>query len=166
MMLACWDSYLGFFRKFKQWKRGGPILAVISCLAAAAITIHLYSERRRSYEPSSKEFLISFLLNRAEAAGIRHQPVNFISQTNQVTYDPIKGYGEYFFPLWQMRILPNDSQKFVHPEQSKPLVIVTDSEFAHKSFLPTGWTGTDEMTYLDSNRRRFPVRYGVYRYSP
>jgi len=165
MMLACWDSYLGFFRKFKQWKRGGPILAVISCLAAAAITIHLYSERRRSYEPSSKEFLISFLLNRAESAGIRHQPVNFISQTNQVTYDPIKGYGEYFFPSWRMRILPADSAKFVQPEQSQPLVIVTDSEIPHKSFLPPGWTGTDEMTYLDPYRRRFPVRYGLYRYS-
>jgi hypothetical protein len=166
MMLACWDSYLGFFKKFKQWKRGGLILAVVSCLAATAVTIHLYSERRRSYEPSSKEFLISFLLNRAESAGIRHQPVNFISQTNQVTYDPIKGYGEYFFPSWRMRILPADSAKFVHPEQSQPLVIVTDSDIAHKSFLPAGWTGTDEMTYLDSYRRRFPVRYGLYRYSP
>jgi hypothetical protein len=166
MMLACWDSYLGFFKKFKQWKRGGPILAVVSCLAAAAVTIHLYSERRRSYEPASKEFLISFVLNRAESAGIRHQPVNFISQTNQVTYDPIKGYGEYFLPLWQMRILPNDSQKFVHPDQSQPLVVITDSEVSHKSVLPARWTGTDEMTYLDSNRQRFPVRYGLYRYSP
>ena len=166
MTLACWDSYLGFFKKFKQWKRGGPILAIVSCLAAAAVTIHLYSERRRSYEPSSKEFLISFLLNRAESSGIRHQPVNFISQTNQVTYDPIKGYGEYFFPSWRMRILPADSAKFVHPEQSQPLVIVTDSEIAHKSFLPAGWTGTDEMTYLDAYRLRFPVRYGLYRYSP
>ena len=166
MMLACWDSYLGLFKKFKQWKRSGTILAVVSCLAAAAVTIHLYSERRRSYEPSSKEFLISFLLNRAESAGIRRQPTNFISQTNQVTYDPIKGFGEYFLPLWRMRILPNDSQKFVHPEQSQPLVIITDSEIIHKSFLPAGWTGTDEMTYLDSYRRRFPVRYGVYRYSP
>jgi len=106
------------------------------------------------------------LLNRAESAGIRRQPTNFISQTNQVTYDPIKGFGEYFLPLWRMRILPNDSQKFVHPEQSQPLVIITDSEIIHKSFLPAGWTGTDEMTYLDSYRRRFPVRYGVYRYSP
>src|SRR4051812_1080942 len=166
MMLACWDSYLGFFKKFKQWKRGGPIVAIVSCLVAAAVTIHLYSERRRSYEPSSKEFLISFLLNRAESAGIRHQPVNFISQTNQVTYDPIKGYGEYFLSSWRMRILPADSSKFVHPEQSQPLVIVTDSDIAHKSFLPAGWIGTDEMTYLDSYRRRFPVRYGLYRYSP
>ena len=109
MMLACWDSYLDFFKKFKQWKHTGPILAVILCLAAAAATIHLYSERRKSYEPSSKEFFISFLLNRAESAGIRHQPATFISQTNQVTYHPIQGYGEYFFPLWQMRILPVDS---------------------------------------------------------
>lgn len=166
MMLACWDSYLDFFKKFKQWKHIGPILAVILCLAAAAATIHLYSERRKTYEPSSKEFLISFLLNRAEAAGIRHQPAIFISQTNQVTYHPIQGYGEYFFPLWQMCILPADSPKFAHPEQSQPLVIITDSEIAHKDFLPAGWTGTDEMTYLDSYRRTFPVRYGLYRYSP
>ena len=166
MMLACWDSYLDFFKRFKQWKHTGPILAVILCLAAAAATIHLYSERRKSYEPSSKEFFISFLLNRAESAGIRNQPAVFISQTNQVTYHPIQGYGEYFFPLWQMRILPDDSPKSTHPEQSQPLVIITDSEIAHKNFLPAGWTGTDEMTYLDSYRRRFPVRYGLYRYSP
>jgi hypothetical protein len=46
------------------------------------------------------------------------------------------------------------------------VVIITDSEIAHKDFLPAGWTGTDEMTYLDPYRRRFPVRYGLYRYSP
>jgi len=166
MMLACWDSYLDFFKKFKQWKHTGPILGVILCLAAAVATIHLYSERRTSYEPLSKEFLISFLLDRAESAGIRQQPAIFISQTNQVTYDPIKGYGEYFFPLWQMHILPVDSPKIAHPEPSQPLVIITDSQVVHKNLLPAGWTGTDEMTYLDSYRRRFPVRYGLYRYSP
>jgi hypothetical protein len=166
MMLACWDSYLDFFKKFKQWKHIGPILAVILCLAAATATIHLYSERRKSYEPASKELFISFLLNRAESAGIRQRPANFISETNQVTLHPIQGYGDYFFPLWQMSIVRADSQKFAHPEQSQPLVIITDSEIAHKKFLPAGWTGTEEMTYLDSYRRRFPVRYGVYRYSP
>jgi hypothetical protein len=165
MMLACWDSYLDFFKKFKQWKRSGPILAIILCLAAAAATIHLYSRLRTLYEPLPKEFFISFLLNRAESDRIRHQPATFISQTNQVTFDPIKGYGEYFFPLWQMRILPVDSPKLGQPKQSQPLVIITDSDIAHKSFLPAGWTGTDEITYLDFNRRRFPVRYGVYRYS-
>ena len=166
MMLACWDSYLDFFKKFKQWKHIGPILAVILCLAAAAATIHLYSERRKSYAPSSKELFISFLLNRAESAGIRHQPAIFISQTNQVTLHPIQGYGDYFFPLWQMSIVTADNPKFAHPEQSQPLVIITDSEIAHKKFLPAGWTGTDEMTYLDAYGQRFPVRYGLYRYSP
>lgn len=166
MMLVCWDSYLDFLQKFRQWKHAGPIFAVISCLAAAAGTIYVYSDRRTSYEPSSKEFFISFLLNRAEAAGIRHEPTIFISQTNQVTYHPIQGYGEYFLPLWQMHILPVDSPKFAHPEQSQTLVIITDSEIAHKDFLPAGWTGTEEITYLDSYRRRFPVRYGLYRYSP
>jgi hypothetical protein len=166
MMLACWDSYLDFFRKFKQWKHIGPILAVILCLAAAAATIHLYSERRKSYEPASKELFISFLLNRAESAGIRQRSANFISETNQVTLHPIQGYGDYFFPLWQMSIVRADNPQFARPEQSQPLVIITDSEIAHKKFLPAGWTGTEEMTYLDSYRRRFPVRYGVYRYSP
>lgn len=166
MMLACWDSYLDFFKKFKQWKYAGPILSVILCLAAAAATIHLYSERQKSYEPSSKELFILFLLNRAESAGIRQRPANFISETNQVTLHPIQGYGDYFFPLWQMSILRADSQNFARPEQSQPLVIITDSEIAHKKFLPAGWTGTDEMTYLDSYRRRFLVRYGLYRYSP
>jgi hypothetical protein len=166
MMLACWDSYLDFFKKFKQWKHVGPILAVILCLAAAAATIHLYSERRKSYEPASKELFISFLLNRAESAGIRQRPANFISETNQVTLHPIQGYGDYFFPLWQMSIVRADNPQFARPEQSQPLVIITDSEIAHKKFLPAGWTGTEEMTYLDSYRRRFPVRYGVYRYSP
>jgi hypothetical protein len=166
LMLACWDSYLGFFKKFKHLKHIEPIVAVVLCLAAAASTIHVYFERQKSYEPGSKEFFISFLLNRAEAAGIRQQPAAFISQTNQVTYHPIEGYGEYFFPLWQMRILPVDSPKVVNPQQSQPLVIITDSEIAHKNFLPAGWTGTDEMTYLDSYGRRFPVRYGLYRYSP
>src|SRR6478736_1654585 len=166
MMLACWDSYLAFFRKFKQWKHIGPTLAVILCLVAAAATMHLYSERRKSYEPASKELFISFLLNRAESAGIRHRPANFISETNQVTVHPIQGYGDYFFPLWQMSIVRADSPQFARPEQSQPLVIITDSEIAHKKFLPAGWTGTDEMTYLDSYRRRFPVRYGLYRYAP
>ncbi|PYL62918.1 MAG: hypothetical protein DMF24_02230 [Verrucomicrobia bacterium] len=166
MMLACWDSYLDIFKKFKQWKHAGPILAVILCLAAAAAATHVYFERQKSYGPSSKEFFISFLLNRAESAGIRRKPAILISQTNQVTYHPIQGYGEYFFPLWQMCILPVDSPKFAHPTQSQPLVIITDSEIAHKNFLPAGWTGTDEITYLDVYRRRFPVRYGLYRYSP
>lgn len=85
-----------------------------------------------------EEFLISFLLNRAESADIRHRSAIFISQTHQVTYDPIKGYGEYFFPLWQMRILPVDSPKPSHPEQSQPLVMITDSEIAHKKFLLAG----------------------------
>jgi hypothetical protein len=128
--------------------------------------MHLYSERRQSYGPTSKEFFLSFLLNRAESAGIRERPANFISETNQVTYHPIRGYGEYFFPLWQMSILTADNPKFAQPARSQPLVIITDSEIAHKKFLTAGWTGTDEMTYLDSYRRRFPVRYGVYRYSP
>jgi hypothetical protein len=166
MMLACWDSYLGLFKKFKTLRQIEPILAIILCLAAAAATVHVYFERRKTYEPLSKEFFISFLLNRAESAGIRHQPAIFISQTNQVTYHPIQGYGEYFFPLWKMSILPVDSPKFVNPAQSEPVVIMTDPEIAHKNLLPTGWTGTDEMTYLDAYRRRFPVRYGLYRYSP
>jgi DNA-binding beta-propeller fold protein YncE len=165
MMLACWDSYLDFFKKFKQWKHVGPVLAVILCLAAAASTMHLYSKRRTSYQPSTKELFTSFLLNRAEAAGIRHQPAVFISETNQVTLSPIQGYGDYFFPLWQMSILTAENPKFPQPEQSQPLVIITDSEIAHKKFLPAGWTGTDEMTFLDSYTRRFPVRYGLYRYS-
>ena len=141
-MLACWDSYLGLFKQFKPLKHIEPILAIILCLAATAAIVHVYFERRKTYEPSSKEFFISFLLNRAESAGIRHQPAIFISQTNQVTYHPIQGYGEYFFPLWQMRILPVDSPKFAHPRASQPLVIITDSEIAHKNFLPAGWTGT------------------------
>jgi hypothetical protein len=165
LMLACWDSYLGFFKKFKNLKHIEPIVAIVLCLAAIAITVHVYFERRQSYEPAGKEFLISFLLNRAESAGIRHQPAVFIAQTNQVTYHPIQGYGEYFFPLWQMRILPVDSLKPATPGQSQPLVIITDTEIEHKNLLPAGWTGTDEITYLDPYRRRFPVRYGVYRYS-
>ena len=166
MMLACWDSYLGLFKKFTTLKRIEPILAIILCLAAAAATIHVYVERRKSYGPYSKEFFISFLLKQAESAGIRHQPAIFISMTNQVTYHPIQGYGEYFFPLWQIVIRPVDSLNLVHPEQSEPVVIITDTEIAHKNLLPTGWTGTDEMTYLDADGRRFPVRYGLYRYSP
>jgi hypothetical protein len=166
LMLVCWDSYLDSFKKFKQWKRAGPIVAVVLCLAAAAATVHVYLKRKKSYGPASKEFLISFLLNRAESAGIRHQPAVFIAQTNQVTYHPIQGYGEYFFPLWQMRVLPVDSLNLVNPKHSEPVVIITDTETAHKNLLPTGWTGTDEMTYLDADRRRFPVRYGLYRYSP
>ena len=166
MMLACWDSYLDFFKKFKQWKHAGPILAVILCLAAAAGASRLYFVRLKSYGPTSKELFISFLLKRAESAGIRHRPANFICETNQVTFHPILGYGDYFFPLWQMSILTADNPKFAQPEQSQPLVIITDSEIAHKKFLPAGWTGTGEMTYLDSYRRRFPVRYGLYRYSP
>jgi sugar lactone lactonase YvrE len=165
MMLACWDSYLDFFKKFKQWKHIGPILALILCLAAVTATIHLYSERRKSYQPSSKELFISFLLNRAESAGIHQRPANFISETNQVTLHPIQGYGDYFFPLWQMSIVRADSPKFAPPAQSQPLVIITDSGIAHKKFLTAGWTGTDEMTYLDSYRRRFPVRYGLYRFA-
>jgi hypothetical protein len=161
MMLACWDSYLGLFKK-----RIEPILAVILCLPVAAAAVQLYFERQKSYEPTSSEFFISFLLNKAESAGIRHQPANFISETNQVTLHPIQGYGDYFFPLWQMSIVRADNPTFAQPKQSQPLVIITDSEIAHKKFLPAGWTGTDEMTYLDSYRRRFPVRYGLYRYAP
>ena len=130
MMLACWDSYLDFFQKFKQWKHIGPIFAVILCLAAAAATMRLYSERRKSCRPSSKELFISFLLNRAESAGIRHQPANFISETNQVTVHPIQGYGDYFFPLWQMSIVRADNPTFLQPKQSQPLIIITDSEIA------------------------------------
>ena len=166
MMLACWDSYLGLFKKFKRLKLIEPILSIILCLAAAAATVHVYLERQKTYGPSSKEFLISFVLNRAEAAGIRHQRAIFISMTNQVTYHPIQGYGEYFFPLWQILIHPVDNVNLVKPEQSEPVVIMTDPEIAHENLLPPGWTGTDEMTYLDAERRRFPVRYGVYRYSP
>jgi hypothetical protein len=166
MMLACWDSYLGLFKKFTTLKRIEPILAIILCLAAAAATIHVYVERRKSYGPSSKEFFISFLLNQAESAGIRDQPAIFISMTNQVTYHPIQGYGEYFFPLWQILIRPVDSLNLVHPEPSEPVIIITDTEIAHKDLLPAGWTGTGEMKYLDAAGRRFPVRYGLYRYSP
>lgn len=166
MMLACWDSYLDFFKRFKQWKHIGPTLAAILCLAAVVATIHLCSERRRTYAPTSKEFFISFLLNRAEAAGIRRRPTGFISETNQLTVDPIRSYGDYFFPLWKMSIVSGDNPKLPRPEQSEPLVIITDTEIAHRKFLPVGWTGTDEVTYLDSDRRRFPVRYGLYRYSP
>jgi hypothetical protein len=166
LMLACWDSYLDFFKKFKQWKRAGPIVAVVLCLAATAATVHVYLKRKKSYGPASKEFFISFLLNRAESAGIRHKPAVLIAQTNQVTYHPIQGYGEYFFPLWQMRVLPVDNLNSVNPKHSEPVVIITDPEIAHKNLLPTGWAGTDDMTYLDADRRRFPVRYGLYRYSP
>ena len=179
MMLACWDSYLGLFDKFKTLKRiepflsGAPwpvsqsnILAVILCLAAAATAVQLYYKRQKSYQPTSQEFFISFLLNKADSAGIHYQPAIFISNTTQVTYHPIHYYGEYFFPLWQIRIHPTDSLKLDKPEQSQALVIITDSEIAHKNLLPAGWTGTDEMTYLDPYRRTFPVRYGLYRYSP
>jgi hypothetical protein len=166
LMLACWDSYLGLFKNFKNLKHIEPIVAVVLCLAAGATTVHVYFERQKSYGPASKEFFISFLLNRAEAAGIRRQPAVFIAETNQVTYHPIQGYGEYFFPLWQMHILPEDSAKIANPGPSQPLVIITDTEIEHKSLIPAGWTGTDEITYLDSYRRTFPVRYGVYRYSP
>jgi hypothetical protein len=166
MMLACWDSYLGLFDKFKTLKRIEPILAVTLCLAAAAATFHVYYKRQKSYQPTSQEFFISFLLNKADSAGIHYQPAIFISNTTQVTYHPIHYYGQYFFPLWQISILPVDSLKLAKPEQSQSLVIITDTEVAHKSFLPAGWTGTDEMTYLDPYRRRFPVRYGLYRYSP
>jgi hypothetical protein len=90
----------------------------------------------------------------------------FIAHTNQVTYHPIQDYGEYFFPLWQMCILPVDSLKLANPRRSQSLVIITDTEIEHKNLLPAGWTGTDELTYLDAAQRRFPVRYGLYRYSP
>ena len=179
MMLACWDSYLGLVDKFKTSKRIEPflqkarwsvwksnILAVILCLAAAAAAVQLYYKQQKTYEPTSQEFLISFLLNKADSAGIHYQAAIFISNTTQVTYHPIHYYCEYFFPLWHVSILPVDSLKSAKPEQSQALVIVTDSEIAHKSFLPAGWTGTDEVTYLDSYRQRFPVRYGLYRYSP
>lgn len=166
MMLACWDSYLGLFKKFAVFKRIEPIVAIVLCLAAAAATIHAYVEREKSYAPFSKDFLISFLLNETESAGIRQQPAVFISMTNQVTYHPIQGFGEYFFPLWQMVIRPVDSMNLVHPKQSAPVVILTDANIAHKDLLPAGWTGKDETTYLDADGRRFPVRYGVYRYSP
>jgi hypothetical protein len=166
MMLACWDSYLGLFKKFTTWKRIEPILAIILCLAAAAATVHGYLERRKGYGPASKEFLISFLLNQAESAGIRHQPASFICMTDQVTYHPIQAYGEYFFPLWQTLIHPVDNVNLVKPTRSEPVVIITDTEIAHENLLPTGWTGTDEMRYLDADGRRFPVRYGLYRYSP
>jgi hypothetical protein len=161
MMLACWDSYLGLFKK-----RIEPILAVILCLPVAAAAVQLYFERQKSYEPTSSEFFISFLLNKVESAGIRHQPAIFLSMTTQVTYHPIHYFGEYFLPLWQIRIHPTDSLKLDNPDPSQPLVIITDSEIAQKNLLPAGWTGTDEMTYLDPYRRRFPVRYGLYRYSP
>lgn len=166
MMLACWDSYLGLFDKCKTLKRIEPILAVILCLPVAAAAGQLYFERQKSYQPTSSEFFISFLLNKAGSAGIRHQPAIFLSMTTQITYHPIHYYGEYFFPLWQIHIHPTDSLKLDNPDPSQPLVIITDSEIAHKNLLPAGWTGTDEMTYLDPYRRRFPVRYGLYRYSP
>ena len=161
MMLACWDSYLGLFKK-----RIEPILAVILCLPVAAAAVQLYFERQKSYEPTSSEFFISFLLNKAESAGIRHQSAIFLSMTTQVTYHPIHYFGEYFLPLWQIRIHPTDSLKLDNPDPSQPLVIITDSEIAQKNLLPAGWTGADEMTYLDPYRRRFPARYGLYRYSP
>src|SRR6185437_16243916 len=97
MMLACWDSYLGLFDKFKTLKRiepflpGAPwpvsksnILAVILCLAAAATAVQLYYKRQKSYQPTSQEFFISFLLNKANSAGIHYQPAIFISNTTQV----------------------------------------------------------------------------------
>jgi hypothetical protein len=177
MMLACWDSYLGLFNKriepiladsylvFK--KRIEPILAVILCLAAAAAAVHVYFERQKSWEPGSQEFFISFLLNKAKSAGIQNQPAIFLSMTTQVSYHPIHYYGEYFFPLWQISIHPVDSLTWPNPEQSQPVVIITDTEIDPKDLLPGGgWTGTDEMTYLDPYRQRFPVRYGLYRYSP
>ena len=179
MMLACWDSYLGLFDKFKPLKRIEPflpeapwpvsrsnILAVILCLAAAATTVHVYYEREKSYGPASQEFLISFLLNKADSAGIHYQPASLISNTTQVAYHPIRYCGEYFFPLWQISILPTDSLKLAKPNQSQPLLVITDTEIAHKDLLPAGWTGTDQITYLDASQRRFPVRYGLYRYSP
>ena len=166
MMLACWDSYLGLFKRFAAFKRLEPIIAIVLCLAAAAATVQVYVKRQKSYAPLPKDFLISFLLKKTESAGIRQHPAVFISMTNQVTYHPIQGYGEYFFPLWQMVIRPVDSMNLVHPKQTEPVVILTDTNVAHKDLVPAGWTGTDETAYLDSAGRRFPVRYGVYRYSP
>ena len=163
---------LGGVAHYRKASWGNPwpvsrsnILALILCLAAAATTVHVYYEREKSYGPTSQEFLISFLLNKADSAGIHYQPAIFISNTTQVTYHPIHYYCEYFFPLWQTSILPVDSLKLDHPEQSQPLVIITDTEIAHTNLLPTWWTGTTEMTYLDPDRQRFPVRYGLYRYS-
>jgi hypothetical protein len=69
-------------------------------------------------------------------------------------------------PLWQMCILPVDSLKLANPRRSQSLVIITDNEIEHKNLLPAGWTGTDELTYLDAAQQRFPVRYGLYRYLP
>jgi hypothetical protein len=166
MMLACWDSYLDLLKKFAVWKRIESIVAITLCVAAVAVTIHVYVQREKRYAPYGKEFLISFLLNKAEAAGIRRQPATFISMTNHVTYHPIQGYGEYFFPLWHMVIRPVDNLNSVRPKESEPVVVITDPDIEHKALLPAGWTGTDEMTYLDAKGRRFPVRYGLYRHSP
>ena len=166
MMLAVWDSYLDLFKKFAAFKRLEPIIAILLCLAAAAATIQVYVKREKTYAPLSKDYLITFLLNKTKASGIREQPAVFISQTNHVTYHPIQGYGEYFFPLWQMVIRPVDNLSQVKPKRSEPVVILTDINVPHKNLLPAGWTGTDETAYLDAKGQRFPVRYGVYRHSP
>ena len=166
MMLACWDTHLGLFRKLNPSKYLNVVLAAVLCLAAAAATFKTYFDRQKSYEPTAKDFLISFLLKRSEAMGIRRQHATFVSMTDQVTYHPIHGYGEYFFPLWRMLIHPVDRVNPVTPEPSEPLVIITDAKIEHKTLLPAAWTGTDEVTYLDNKRHRFPIRFGVYRYSP
>jgi hypothetical protein len=166
LMLVCWDGLLGLFKRFAGFKRIEPILAVVLCLAAAASTIHLYVERKKGYAPLSKDFLITFLLKKTQAAGIRDHPAVFVSMTNHVTYHPIQGYGEYFFPLWQMVIRPVDSPNMIHPKKSEPVVVLTDVDIDPKTLVPPRWTGTNEMAYLDAKGKRFPVRYGVYRYSP
>jgi hypothetical protein len=166
LMLVCWDSHLGLFKRFAGFKRVELILAVVLCLAATASTIHLYVERKKGYAPLSKDFLITFLLKKTQAAGIRDHPAVFVSMTNHVSYHPIQGYGEYFFPLWQMVIRPVDSLNMVHPKKSEPVVVLTDADVDPKTLVPPRWTGTNEMAYLDAKGKRFPVRYGVYRYSP
>jgi hypothetical protein len=166
MMLAVGDSYLGLFKKFAIFKRYEPVIAIVLCLAAAAASIHLYVKREKGYAPLSKDFLISFLLNKAKSGGIRNQPAVFVSMTTQVTYHPIQGYGEYFFPLWKVVIRPDDSQNAVQPKKSEPVVVLTDANIDPRTLVPAKWVGTSETAFLDAKGRRFPVHYGVYRYSP
>jgi hypothetical protein len=166
MMLAVSDSYLGLFKKFATWKRIEPILAIILCLGAAAATVQVYVKREKGYAPLSKDFLITFLLNKAKSGALRDHPAVFVSMTSHVTYHPIQGYGEYFFPLWKMVIRPVDSQNAVQPKKSEPVVVLTDANIDPQTLVPAKWVGTSETAFLDAKGQRFPVRYGVYRYSP
>ena len=171
LMLACWDTYLGLFKKLTSWKKFTslkqfePILAVLLCAAVTAGSIHQYFQRGRGYGPQSKEYFISFLLKQAEAAGIRRRPATFVSMTQQVTYHPIQGYGEYFFPNWHVLIYPQDKLDSFNPNPSEPVLMISDIDVEQKDCLPTGWTGTEEVKYMDARRNLFPVRIGLFRWT-